>query len=137
MRKIALYAATALGLLACDGIQVRKATYPDGTRKSLENFEVRQGDSLLHGLRTVWYPDGKPESSERFVHGRLQGYAIRWHGSGQMRSVEHYTDGEPDGQAMYWDAQGGLLACYNSESGDCRPTAKATDRDRDRLAARP
>jgi antitoxin component YwqK of YwqJK toxin-antitoxin module len=124
-------------LLACDRVQEREEYYPDGTRKSLENYEVREGDTLLHGLRTVWYPDGKPESSERFIHGRRQGYAIRWHENGQMRSVEHYTDGEADGQAMSWDGQGGLLSCYDAESGDCLRTAGGTARGTERLAARP
>lgn len=132
-----LAAAGALCLLACQRVQVREEFYPDGTRHSLGNYEVRQGDTLLHGLRTVWYPDGKPESSERFVHGSRQGYAIRWHANGQMRSVEHYADGEPDGQAMYWDEQGNLVSCYDAEAGDCSRTAAVTARGSDRLAARP
>jgi antitoxin component YwqK of YwqJK toxin-antitoxin module len=129
--------AAALCLSACDRIQARQEFYPDGTRQSLENYEVRQGDTLLHGLRTVWYPDGKPESSERFIHGRRQGYAIRWDASGRMRSVEHYADGEADGQAMYWDPQGNLATCYDAEYGDCLRTAAASARETDRLAARP
>jgi hypothetical protein len=105
--------------------------------KSLESFEVRHGDTLLHGLRTVWYPDGRPESSERFIHGRRQGYAIRWYAGGQMRSVEHYTDGEADGQVLYWNAQGNPVSCYDAESGDCLRTAGAAAWGADRLAARP
>ena len=137
MRKFALIAATALGLLACDRVQESRQFYPNGTRKSIENYEHRRGDSLLHGLRTVWYPTGKPESSERFVHGRRQGYAFRWHANGQMQSVQHYTDGEPDGQAIYWDTQDAMVACYDAESGDCLRTAGAVLGESSRLAARP
>lgn len=137
MSRFVLAVAAALCLLACDRAQVREGYYPDGTRHWLENYEVRQGDTLLHGLRTVWYPDGTPESSERFLHGNRQGYAIQWHASGQMRSVEHYVDGEADGQAMYWDGMGNLVSCFDAEAADCSRTAAVTARETDRLAARP
>jgi hypothetical protein len=112
-----LFAAAALGLLACDRIQVRRESYPDGTRKSLATY----------------------------VDGRLEGYALAWYANGRLRSAEHYADGEPDGQAKYWDAQGMLLACFDSQSGACTRTAGAleeasegtSERGRDRLAERP
>ena len=127
----------ALGLLACSPVLERKESYPDGKRKMLASYEVRQGDSILHGLRTLWYPDGTKESAETFAHGRRQGYAIRWHTNGRIRSVEHFTDGEPDGQAKYWDDQGLLLACYNAFSGDCLRRADAAAKEADRVATRP
>lgn len=138
IRIAALAALASWNLSACDGLPIRATSYPEGGRRMLATYEVVHGDSVLHGLRTVWYPDGTPESSERYVHGRRQGYAIEWHANGQMRSVQHYTDGEPDGQAMYWNAQGTLTSCYDAESGDCLRTAGAapgTSRGMDRLAA--
>lgn len=136
MKLIPLSALALLILSGCERIRVRESAYPDGTPKAREGFVIRHGDTLPHGLRTSWYPDGRRESVEAYVDGYLQGYVLRWHPNGRLRSVEHFTDGERDGRAKYWDEDGRLVGCYDGKARDCLASA-FPDGEPERMAARP
>jgi hypothetical protein len=136
MRLIPFTALAILFLAGCERVRVRDQAYPDGTPKSREGLVVRHGDTLLHGLRTSWYPNGKRESVEAYVDGYLQGYSLHWHPNGRLRSAEHFWNGEPDGQAKFWDEDGSLVACYDGKARDCL-LASYRNPEPERLVARP
>jgi len=136
MRLIPISALAILMLAGCERIRIREQAYPDGTPRSREGFVIRLGDTLPHGLRTSWYPDGQRESVEAYVDGYLQGYSLRWHPNGRLRSVEHFSDGERDGQAKYWDEDGSLVGCYDGKARDCL-LACSRGPEPERLVSRP
>ena len=136
MTLIPFSALVILFLAGCERVRVRDQAFPDGTPKSRQGFVIHHGDSLPHGLRTSWYPNGKRESVEAYVDGYLQGYSLHWYANGRLRSVEHFSDGERDGQAKYWDEAGSLVGCYDSKAGDCL-LATSPNPEPERLVARP
>ena len=136
MRYFPCAALAVLFLFGCERVRVREEEYPGGAPKASEGFVIRQGDTLRQGLRIAWYPDGRLESAEAYVHGYLQGYVLQWHPNGRLKSVEHYANGESDGQAKYWDADGTLEACYDSHARDCLLAASG-DSNPERWVARP
>jgi hypothetical protein len=136
MRLIPLSVVAMLLLSACEPARIRDQSYADGTPKSREGFVILRGDTLTHGLRTTWYPNGVRASVESYAYGYLQGYSLHWHPNGRLSAVERYAYGDPDGQAKYWDEEGRLIGCSDETARDCL-MASFLDPDPERLAVRP
>jgi len=136
MRLIPFFALAMLMLSGCERVRVRGQDYPDGKPKSREGFVILNGDTLPHGLKTTWYPNGIRESVESYVDGFLQGYSLHWHPNGRLKAIERYAYGELNGQAKYWDEAGNLIGCSDEKSGDCL-VASFLDPEPERLVAGP
>ncbi|MDD4004991.1 MAG: hypothetical protein PHW69_07285 [Elusimicrobiaceae bacterium] len=74
-----------------------------GAILSEENFQ----NGLLHGCRTLFYPDAKPRCVENYKHGKLDGSVKTYYPSGTLRFEDMYSNGEfisrsetPDGPAQ-------------------------------------
>lgn len=123
---------------ACSGTEAFETAYPDGGRESRTVHLRGSGEApVRHGVQLSWYPDGGRKSMENFVNGYRQGYAFRWHPDGAPESVERFSDGVRNGQAKYWDADGALIGCVDESGRDCLKGLAGAEEPSRQFAARP
>src|SRR5262249_29170536 len=71
--------------------EIGEMIFGDGTRKTSAEGSGEQ----LDGLSQPWYPDGRPQSEGRFVHGVQAGTWTLWGVDGTMKTVTPLSVDQP------------------------------------------
>ncbi|MDE3278136.1 toxin-antitoxin system YwqK family antitoxin [Candidatus Avelusimicrobium faecicola] len=74
-------------------------------------------NSLLHGNRAVYYPDGTLKQEENYRHGKLSGIKTTYYSSGKVELRENYTDGKLTGERTLYFPDGNLWYQENYKAG--------------------
>ena len=74
-------------------------------------------NSLLHGPRTVYYPDGTLKQEENYRHGKLSGTKTMYYSNGKMELRENYADGKLTGERTVYFPDGDLWYKENYKAG--------------------
>jgi len=74
--------------------------------RTMEGYNDPDGDFILHGKLTNYWPNGKKKSEENYVHGVRQGPRQAWYQDGQSWSYGEYIDGKSDGTWTTWYPDG-------------------------------
>jgi len=101
-----------------DGVVREKATYLKGRlngprttfyANSKPETTETWAEGKLQGKREIFFPTGQLWYSENYVNGRLDGDRIEFFTNGNPRCTEFYSEGLLDGQRSTYDEQGSLL----------------------------
>jgi len=68
-------------------------------------IEVNFVDGLEHGLKVVWYQEGKKQSEGMLKKGRYEGKLTTWFPNGQKEKEAIYQNGEETSRQQ-WDENG-------------------------------
>ncbi len=70
----------------------------------------------LHGLCSIWYPDGTLHCEENYFNNYLHGIHKEWYPSGKLKKVCHYKIGKYHGERTDWYENGvKRLQCHYIE----------------------
>jgi antitoxin component YwqK of YwqJK toxin-antitoxin module len=124
-----------------DSIQTVTEAYPDGTARSIRRFvRIGDGQPVLHGSVTFYYPNETIQYSAEFNAGVLVGQELlfrpdgalalrrshrsdgvtvfnRYDEDGRKRSETHWIGHLAHGPAHTWDASGNLVATVFFDQG--------------------
>ena len=83
----------------------------EGYRPQIYRYKKEYKDGILNGQTKFWYPNGKLESVEPYVKGKINGNVIRNYRNGQMKSRIPMKNGMRCGGAgeLFWDKTGKLI----------------------------
>ena len=87
--------------------------HTNGVLQVREHFE----DGVSHGLRSKFFPDGKPLSETPIVHGQVRGTFRRWHDNGRLAEEIAMEDGQPHGTSRAYYPSGTLKAEARTDHG--------------------
>jgi antitoxin component YwqK of YwqJK toxin-antitoxin module len=83
----------------------------EGYRPQIYHYKKEYKDGILHGQTKFWYPNGKLESVEPYVNGKINGNVIRNYRNGQMKARIPMKNGMRSGGGgeLFWDKYGNLI----------------------------
>ncbi len=93
---------------------VRTLYYPNGQPEQVENYD----HGLHHGPVVLYYEDGKKHLEQTFVRGVLQGISTRWYPNGVLREKVTLRNNEENGPFTEWYENGNLKAQGSYLEGD-------------------
>lgn len=104
----------------------KKTSLNDGpyTKKDAAGLLLEKGHlkaGVPHGLREIYYPDGKVKVRERYINGRLDDLYEYFHANGEVELKGYYINGEMYGLWRKYTPDGKLieevLMIHNEENG--------------------
>ena len=98
--------------------EVFEEYHEDGSVKVREEAVIGEdGEPILHGTVTHWWPNGQPKLELSFDCGVKDGTKRTWWPSGQLWSVGQTIDGKDHGTWTTWDENGTKLREFSLEHG--------------------
>ena len=88
-------------------VETVERRWPGGKLKEREHRRrASDGSSVLHGLLTRWYVNGRKEYEAVFVDGKKHGTEMRWHRNGNVWNERRFEHGVRHGPSYTWDELG-------------------------------
>lgn len=119
---LALLVSLAVG--GCDGDTEVNGTY-FGEPAHYSCYKRSNGEWVLHGELTTFYPSGAVKAKLPFVHGELQGLCTEWYEGGGKKSETTFFGNQKHGMSRGWTQNGRLL--YEGEYRHGKPWAGRLD----------
>jgi len=138
LNPVRLLPLLGLALAACAApppeAQDMQRFYPDTEQLLSRTARVlaEDGTPVRHGVSEGFYPDGKPQYRNMFVHGVPDGEFLQWHASGAPACQGRYAQGRRVGEWSLWDEQGVLRERSHWRNGILEGEAAAWDADGER-----
>jgi len=87
--------------------------FKNGKIKSTGEFK----NGLVHGLRTVYYENGKKDYERNYIDGIENGPSIEYYPSGQVRQEVYFKNGREDGTGKIFYENGQVQAILTHSNG--------------------
>lgn len=110
--RVVTTAAASFVLMALSGcasgekVITKEETYPDGSIKSRITYHIKNGQEVLWGEATYYYPNGLVEVKCEHGNGRKHGNYEEFYESGAPKSAGRFAYGKRDGVWSEWDVEG-------------------------------
>jgi len=107
--KITVLIPIILLFAACEKIQTKKTTWPNGNPK--EEWEVTQdefGEDIKNGLYRSWFENGKLQYEIHYLDDKKHGMQKSFFSNGKQELEENYLFGKLNGKKKNWTISGNL-----------------------------
>ncbi len=101
-----LVLTTFSGCASGEKVITKEETYPDGSIKSRISYHIKNGEEVLWGEATYYYPSGLVEIKCEHGNGRKHGKYEEFYESGAPKSAGRFAYGKRDGVWSEWDEDG-------------------------------
>ncbi len=100
----------------------RRDFFLHGPSLQMDGFYEDSTAETASGMLGYYYPDKKPESYGRYLHGKKQGLWISFYANGMMEDSTVYDDDHPVGTSIGWYRTG-----YMSDSSVYQPDGSGVE----------
>jgi len=118
---IVLVTSLLTGCASADKVITREEKYADGNLKSKIEYRIREGEEVLWGKATYYFPNSTVEVQCEHANGKKHGRYEAFYANGARKSAGAYAYGKRDGQWSEWGEDGTERKTLYKDGAEVKP----------------